>query len=165
MHIAPSKIGRPFAGLLVLGLAALATAGPVPQRAAAANGAHGDGMAFELTPNSTKTAWTEQALYSFCAEAGCTDGASSYSGLVMDQEGNLYGMACNGGARGAGVAFELKPNRKKTAWSETVLHSFCAAVGCTDGVRPYFVPILDSSGDLYSVPISGERTTPGSSLN
>jgi hypothetical protein len=34
------------------------------------------GTVFELIPNATATAWTENVLYSFCAAAKCADGGA-----------------------------------------------------------------------------------------
>jgi uncharacterized repeat protein (TIGR03803 family) len=50
-----------------------------------AGGAHfQSGTVFKLTPNATKTKWTETALYSFSTLTGCTDGAQPEAGLIMD---------------------------------------------------------------------------------
>jgi uncharacterized repeat protein (TIGR03803 family) len=72
-------------------------------------GTRNRGTVFELTPNTSRTAWTETALYSFCRldARHCTDGAGPSGGLIMDAAGNLYGTTANGGIGEAGVVFEL----------------------------------------------------------
>ena len=78
-------------------------------------GAHGSaasgGTAFELTPNSKKTAYTQKLLYSFCATGGtnCTDGGSPNAALIMNSSGDLLGTTSFGGAHNQGTVFELKP--------------------------------------------------------
>jgi uncharacterized repeat protein (TIGR03803 family) len=106
---------------------------------------------FELTPNSAKTKWTETVLYSFCAQSGCADGnGPPQGGLIMDSAGKLYGMTIDGGVYGGGTVFELTPNAAKTTWMETVLYSFCAQRGCTDGDHPFAGRlIMDATGKLY----------------
>lgn len=70
-------------------------------------GANGFGAVFELTPNATRTKWTETVLYSFCSQANCADGSYPYSGLIVDRAGHLYGTTSEGGASDGGVVFEL----------------------------------------------------------
>jgi hypothetical protein len=41
-----------------------------------------------------------------------------------------------GGNGYEGTVFELSPNTAKTAWTETVLYSFWAQAGYTDGAFP-----------------------------
>jgi uncharacterized repeat protein (TIGR03803 family) len=115
-------------------------------------GAYGEGTVFELTPPATgQTAWTESVLYSFCAHGGrdCTDGSYPEAGLIRDMSGNLYGTTEDGGTDGGGTVFELSPNKAYTAWTESVLYSFCAHRDCTDGSYPEAGVIRDKSGNLY----------------
>jgi uncharacterized repeat protein (TIGR03803 family) len=79
-----------------------------------------------LAPRSSAAADRDTVLHSFCAETYCRDGKYPYSaGLIMDRSGNLYGTTSEGGAhQDGGTVFELTPNRARTAWTETVLHSF-----------------------------------------
>jgi uncharacterized repeat protein (TIGR03803 family) len=129
------------------------------------------GTVFELIPNAAKTAWTETAIYSFCAQGGnaCTDGAYPYDGLIADPSGNLYGTTSGGGS-GNGTVFELTPNATKTAWTETVLYSFCAQTNCTDGAHPNGNLIMDGSGNIYGTTALGGRpgdingATPGGTV-
>jgi uncharacterized repeat protein (TIGR03803 family) len=72
----------------------------------AANGGNGFGTVFELVAHKsgTTTEYTEQVLYRFCSRAHCTDGALPEAGLVMGQDGNLYGTTKLGGLTGVGLA-------------------------------------------------------------
>ncbi|MGD0930407.1 MAG: choice-of-anchor tandem repeat GloVer-containing protein [Candidatus Korobacteraceae bacterium] len=65
-------------------------------------GAHSGGTVFKITLSGTLT--TE---YNFCSQASCTDGRSSYAGLVQAADGNFYGTTNGGGANGDGTAFKL----------------------------------------------------------
>jgi uncharacterized repeat protein (TIGR03803 family) len=115
-------------------------------------GAKDSGTVFELTPSGT--GWTEKVLYNFCAQSNCADGATPLAGLIMDGAGNLYGTTKGGGANsqsvaGCGTVFELMPNASKTAWTETVLYSFCSQSGCADGFGSDASLIMDRAGNLY----------------
>jgi uncharacterized repeat protein (TIGR03803 family) len=117
--------------------------------------AHRAGAVFELTPNAAKTTWTETVLHSLCSEPGCIDGGSPRAGLIVDKAGNLYGTTQEGGAYGEGTVFELTPDTARTKWTETLLHTFCAGINCTDGNQPYAGLIMDGSGHLYGTTFEG----------
>ncbi len=68
----------------------------------ALNGPHSGGTIFKLTPSLILS-----AVYSFCAQTSCADGASPEGGLVQSASGLLYGTAFAGGAFGAGTVFSL----------------------------------------------------------
>jgi len=103
------------------------------------NGNLGCGVIFKATPKGQET-----VLYSFCAQANCTDGADPSAGLIFDQKGNLFGTTYSGGAHGSGTVFKLTP-----AGKETVLYSFCAQANCDDGGDPSAGLVLDREGNLY----------------
>jgi uncharacterized repeat protein (TIGR03803 family) len=105
---------------------------------------YGCGVVFKLTPQGKET-----VLYTFCSDHNCTDGAGPYAGLVFDQKGNLYGTTAGGGAHG-GTVFKLTPKGK-----ETVLHSFCAQINCSDGAFPNAGLVFDQKGDLYGTTTNG----------
>jgi hypothetical protein len=121
----------------------------------------GGGVVFELTPDHSKATWTETVLYSFCSQSSCADGLYPYGRLIMDGAGNLYGTTSAGGANGGatggagGAVFELTPNQSKTAWTETVLYSFCSQTDCTDGEHPFAGLIMDGAGNLYGTTVAG----------
>jgi uncharacterized repeat protein (TIGR03803 family) len=102
-------------------------------------GAHAKGAVFKLTPNGK-----ESLMHSFAG--GSSDGA--YPGSVlMDKEGNLYGVTQGGGGKncggeGCGVLFKL--SKKGTL---TMLHRF--AGGARDGCQPEGSVAMDGAGNLY----------------
>jgi uncharacterized repeat protein (TIGR03803 family) len=68
------------------------------------DGTYSSGTVYKLTPSSGT--WTYTLLYTF---TGGSDGLYSFSNLVSDKQGNLYGTTNIGGANGRGVIFEIKP--------------------------------------------------------
>ena len=118
-------------------------------------GKSNDGVVFKLSPPALgQTAWTEKVLHAFSG----TDGVHPYAGLVADSAGNLYGTTHDGGAAGIGLVFELSPPAAgKTAWRETVLHSFNGA----DGDNPGAGLIADSAGNLYGTTDFGGKSGDG----
>ena len=107
-------------------------------------GPNGWGSVFELTRNGS--AWTETILYAFQGQA---DGGAPYSGLIMDNAGNLYGTASAAGANRQGVVFELK--HSGASWTEQVLYTF---QGGNDGGQPVAGLIFDNTGNLYGATAS-----------
>jgi uncharacterized repeat protein (TIGR03803 family) len=106
-------------------------------------GANGHGTAFELRPPAAGSAdWSFRAIYQFCAERDCADGADPYSGLLRAKDGTLYGTAQNGGSGGWGAVYALIPRDYRT---ERVLHNFAFS----DGAAPVGGLIQDRSGALY----------------
>jgi uncharacterized repeat protein (TIGR03803 family) len=84
-------------------------------------------------------------LYSFYKDVN--DGAGP-GGLMVDQNGNLYGTtAYGGGAKDAGTVFELPAEG-----AEQVLYTF---TGGSDGGNPDSTPIEDSEGNLYGTSSAG----------
>ena len=70
----------------------------------AGGGSYANGVVFELSHSGGS--WTYTALHEF---TGGDDGEDSYSNIVIDSSGNLYGTASLGGTHGAGVVFQLAP--------------------------------------------------------
>jgi uncharacterized repeat protein (TIGR03803 family) len=92
-----------------------------------------------------------QVLHDF---AGGSDGCDPNAGVAFDASGNLYGTAALGGTNDSGVVFELVPG-KGGQWTESILYSFCSAVGCADGGGPKSSLSVDNSGDLYGTAYLG----------
>ena len=68
------------------------------------DGAHNAGTVYELTPSGNS--WNYKLLYQF---TGGTDGLFSFSNLVFDNQGYLWGTTNGGGKNGYGVVFKVKP--------------------------------------------------------
>jgi hypothetical protein len=96
-------------------------------------GSLGDGTIFELTRNGTG-GYKFQTLYSFCIQANCADGKIPWGSLILDKQGNLYGVTWLGGPKGYGEVFELERNNRTR--NLQVLYGFCSQVNCADGASP-----------------------------
>jgi len=94
------------------------------------------------------SAGKEIILHSFAGPPdGGGDGAFSYTGVIRDSAGNLYGVTDAGGAYGAGTAFKVD-----ASGDETLLYSF---TGYSDGSGPNSVLLADSAGNLYGTTKGG----------
>jgi uncharacterized repeat protein (TIGR03803 family) len=94
------------------------------------------GILFKLSP-----AGTETILHTFTGAAN--DGKyPSYTSLVTDAKGSLYGVTQAGGRTDHGVVYKLTHTGKFT-----VLYSF--AGGTADGCNVLGIPYLDINGNIY----------------
>ncbi len=104
------------------------------------------GTVFELQPGAN--GWTYSLLHSFC---GYPDGNAPEGGLVIDKNGNLFGVTTEGGTgcgvlgTGCGMLFELLPNSDGT-WTEFTVVNFTTP----SGFFP-FTLTMDSKGDLVGL--------------
>jgi uncharacterized repeat protein (TIGR03803 family) len=111
-------------------------------------------LAFLLGPALSQPlqAQTYTVLYTF---TGAADGANPYSGVTLDDAGNLYGTTFVRGDfkgcglfHGCGVVYKVDPSGK-----QTVLHTF---VGNSDGRQPYFGNLFrDNTGNLFGTTVYG----------
>jgi len=110
----------------------------------AGGGRYAWGTVFKLNGTGKLT-----VLYSF---KGLADGGRSYSALLRDSKGNLYGTTALGGdlscnpPLGCGVVFEVSKGGK-----ETVLHTFAG----TDGATPEAGLLRDEAGNFYGTAWQG----------
>src|SRR5580704_3799948 len=114
------------------------------------NGAGFCGTVFELTPNANGT-WTESTLYSF---VDASTGWNSFSGLILDQAGDLIGTTENGGSALQGTVFKITPKGKGKV-EESLIHEFA---GEADGAFPNSGLTPDAAGVLYGVVSNGGGT-------
>jgi uncharacterized repeat protein (TIGR03803 family) len=116
-------------------------------RAAACSYSGGCGAVFKLAPSAR--GWNETLIYSF---KGGTDGRASFTGVIFDNEGNLYGATASDGdpgcysageGQGCGAVFKLTPSGDR--WKERTLITFKDDEGGgTSGPLA-----LDAKGNLY----------------
>lgn len=90
-------------------------------------------------------------------------GINPMAPVLIDQAGNLYTTASQGGAQGGGTAVELK--RKGGGYKATAIFRFCG--GCGTGAQPSGRLIIDTQGNLYGTagnlifelsPVVGQKT-------
>lgn len=115
----------------------------------------GSGAVFELI--SSEDGWAYRNLHVFTGP----DGRYPVSGVVIGEEGNVYGTAAYGGAHDDGTAFELTRDAFGR-WTETTLHSFDATP--TDGMRPYAGLTFRPSNALYGTTFFGGGTECGNPI-
>jgi hypothetical protein len=101
----------------------------------------GCGTAFELTPGAR--GYTFTLLHMF--EAGLNDVGQINAPMVMDKQGNLYGVGQNGGPDDLGGIFKL--TRGSSGYTESVIYFFDASgvIGSSTGLT------IDKQGTLYGV--------------
>jgi uncharacterized repeat protein (TIGR03803 family) len=99
---------------------------------------------------------TEKILHTFTGP----DGSMPAGGVIIDMQGNLYGVTSFGGALGCcGVVFELSPASDGT-WTEKVIYDFSIGGGA-DGFLPWGGLVFDSKGNLYGTTLSGGANSNG----
>lgn len=115
-----------------------------------AGGLIGNGTVFRIIAESATRA--ETVLYSFGTNP--MDGYSPVSGLVIDEEEDLYGTTPGGGTYGWGVVFEVSSDG-----TETILHNFNN--NKTDGTNPSAGLFRDDKGDLFGTTVLGGSNNGG----
>jgi len=106
-------------------------------------GYYGYGTVFELSPAGQ--GWKETILFNFGLK-----GIIPAAGVLIDQQGNLFGTAASGG-KNHGTVFELTPG-STGQWTEATLYNFLGAP--RDGDQPNGLA-TDSNGNLYGTTQSG----------
>ncbi len=100
-------------------------------------GADGEGVVYQLTQSGSS--WTETVLHTF---EGSSDGGFPFGGLLMDQQGNLYGSTTEGpGGSNGGTVYELQPSGD--SWTYRTLTALSGDGGPADA------PTMDAAGNLY----------------
>jgi uncharacterized repeat protein (TIGR03803 family) len=109
-------------------------------------GINNGGTIFKMSP-----AGELSTLYSFCSQPNCSDGSYGFS-LTQGRDGNLYGVAAQGGnpactlgLAGCGTLFKIT-----LAGAFTKLYTFCSRTNCSDGTDP-MVLVQATDGNFYGL--------------
>jgi uncharacterized repeat protein (TIGR03803 family) len=119
-------------------------------------GSAGWGIVYQLSPSGTDS-WTEKILHTFLGKSG-NDGAQTFSGVVLDKNGNVFGSTTSGGSFNYGTVFELAA---ATRYASTILHNF--NLGGEDGTFPDGI-IFDAHGHIYGATNGGGGNGDGSGI-
>jgi uncharacterized repeat protein (TIGR03803 family) len=120
------------------------------------------GAVFKLAPPAKQgDPWSETLIYKFGGKES-NDGESPNGGLIIDGQGNLYGVTAYGGTgdcillgvkAGCGTVYEISlPKQKGEAWKETILYSFPTT---KQGYVPDGNLVFDGVGNLYGATLYG----------
>ncbi len=115
-------------------------------------GGFGAGVVFRLISGGPFK-WHPQTLHVFCKDGvfACVDGISPKAGVILDDQGNVYGTTEGGGANGKGTVFQLAAG----TWEPYILYDFCSKSGCVDGANPRAPVAFNSNGFLYGTTFHG----------
>ena len=111
----------------------------------------------ELSPGGDE--WSYDALYTFCDDGDCIDGAFPRAPFSWGKDGTLYGTTFWGGNagcyqhNGCGAAFQMVPNGDGT-WKYSVAHRF-AGTHRQDGENPWGGLVMGTDGNLYGTTFYG----------
>jgi len=113
---------------------------------------NGVGTVYKITPKGKLT-----TLYSFCAQANCTDGFYPYGALIQASDGNFYGTTEEGGIDGdcggfigCGTVFKISRTGRLTT-----IYSFCSQANCADGALPRGPLVQGMDGNFYGMTYFG----------
>lgn len=95
---------------------------------------------------------TESILHNFCSTAGCADGATPESGMVLAGDGNFYGTTYVGGANNLGSVYKMTPSG-----TVTTLYSFSS----TGGQNPQGGLVEGTDGNLYGTTYTDSVSSSG----
>jgi uncharacterized repeat protein (TIGR03803 family) len=113
----------------------------------------GCGVVYKLSP--TRSGWKQKVIHTF---TGGNDGSTgSLGSLLVDGDGNLFGVAELGGSHGDGTAFKLSLISGK--WKMNTLDEFR---GTPHAGFPYGGLISDTAGSLYGTTYYGGANGLGS---
>ena len=114
-------------------------------------GAYQEGTVFKISAAGALT-----TLYSFCAQTNCTDGANPNGGLVVGNDGSLYGTTFGGGYsyNEDGTIFKIT-----TEGQLTTLYRF--SLSGVDGYYPINPLVQATDGDFYGTTSEGGAYSEG----
>jgi uncharacterized repeat protein (TIGR03803 family) len=80
-----------------------------------------------------------------------------FNGLVQGTDGNLYGVAADGGASNQGSVYKVAPDQAGPG-GVSLVYSFCSLALCVDGFQPEGSLLLGADGNFMEQPVAGGQT-------
>jgi uncharacterized repeat protein (TIGR03803 family) len=110
------------------------------------------GTIFRMSPSGNL-----DTIYTFCSQAGCSDGENPGAGLLLANDGTLYGMTTYGGlcSGPCGTVFRIT-----TSGALTTIYSFCSRANCADGNSPAGTLVQGTDGNFYGTTGMGGPNNP-----
>jgi uncharacterized repeat protein (TIGR03803 family) len=126
----------------------------------------GCGVLFQLAPNDQGLPNIYHQIHAFTG--GDSDGAHPFTGMVIDDQGYLYGttpddgaFSCGPSGESCGVLFmDVPPASKGDGWTHEILHYFGG--GTDDGAAPEAALTRDpNTGTIYGTTCAGGQYNNG----
>ncbi len=114
---------------------------------------HGYGTVFEIAKTANGYANAPTTLVSF----NSSNGAQPFGSLIVDANGNLFGMTSSGGANGYGTVFKIAKTDSGYASIPTTLVDFTSS----NGANPQGSLIADGNGNLFGTTENGGANKDG----
>jgi uncharacterized repeat protein (TIGR03803 family) len=114
------------------------------------------GTVFKIVPDGNLT-----TVYSFCALTNCADGEGPSTGLVLGEDGNLYGTTRDGGTANSANCFEGNCGTVFKVTPEGVLTTLHSFTGADDGSAPLSALIQSVDGSFYGTTSTGGEDAQG----
>lgn len=111
-------------------------------------GANAYGVAYQLAPS--QGGYSENVIYNFNPDSNNL--GSPYTGVIMDQSGNLYGTSSFANNNVAGAVYQLTPSQ--SGWTANVLASFQCIRWINAGCFSQAL-IFDSAGNILAATSNG----------
>jgi uncharacterized repeat protein (TIGR03803 family) len=111
-------------------------------------GAYGYGTVYEVTAGGTLITLAD-------LNANAFGNFDTYSRLVQDSVGNLFGTTKVGGAYGYGSVYEVTNDNNVTNGGSHTLTTLASFDGATDGSTPSGGMVMDGHGNLFGTTVGG----------
>jgi uncharacterized repeat protein (TIGR03803 family) len=118
-------------------------------------GTNGVGTVFEIANNGTLAAPSYATPPATLVGFNSTNGAHSFSNLIIDANGDLLGTTAGGGSSGDGTVFEIKNKGTLAAPIFATTPTALVSFNWINGAEPRGGLTVDANGDLFGTTAGG----------